>query len=336
MSVHSLVAKDLVKDFVVHRGGGQTAVAQVLQDVSITLQSGRIMGVVGESGSGKSTLARILAGFEQPTSGTLLLDGEAVKVAGRADRRRYGSGVQMVFQDPFAALNGQKPVRHNLERALRIHGLAKSRKDAEPKIIELLERVRLFPGSQFIDKYPHELSGGQRQRVCIARALAVSPWVLLGDEPISMLDVSMRLDVLNLLDELRSDGFAMLYITHDLASARYICDDLAVMYAGRIVEAGPAADVIANPTHPYTRLLVSSSPDPARVRSAEEKGVDWIRGAGEPPSPLNPPKGCRFHPRCPLATEECLTLPPRVYVTEDHWADCWHVDQVELLPTPAG
>jgi peptide/nickel transport system ATP-binding protein len=328
---HTLVAENVDKDFVVHQGGGRTAVAQVLRDTSITLQSGRITGVVGESGSGKSTLARILAGFDSATSGRLLLDGQEVKITGRRSRKRFGAQVQMIFQDPFAALNNQRPVRHNLERALRIHGLATSRKDAEPKIIELLERVRLFPGAEFIDKLPHELSGGQRQRVSIARALAVNPIVLLGDEPISMLDVSMRLDVLNLLDDLRTEGLAMLYITHDLASARYLCDDLAVMYGGRLVEFGPADDVISNPSHPYTRLLVHASPDPARAIAAEQD-VAWSRGSGEPPSPLKPPEGCPYHPRCPLATAICATRPPRVQVSHEHWSDCWHVDELQGSP----
>ncbi len=330
-----LSAQHVVKKFVVHRRGGRPVVAGALDDVSVELWSGRITGVVGESGSGKSTLARILAGFEEPTEGEVLVRGEPRVMTGRG-RKGYAAHVQMVFQDPFASLNGQRPVRHNLERALRIHGLARSRRDAEPQVLALLERVRLHPAREFIDKYPHELSGGQRQRVCIARALAVNPQVLLGDEPIAMLDVSMRLDILNLLADLRREGLGMLYITHDLASARYLCDDLNVMYAGRIVESGPAESVIADPQHPYTRLLLDASPDPARARGAADEAA-WAApvGTGEPVSLIEPPPGCRFHPRCPRATAECRTTPPPLAEHEGWSVACVHPLERSGAPAPA-
>src|SRR5699024_234945 len=209
--------------------------------------------------------------------------------------------------------------------ALKIHGRARSGKQIEQKIVELLERVNLTPPEQYIDKYPHELSGGQRQRIVIARALAVEPQVMLGDEPISMLDVSIRLDVLNLLTRLRDeDGVALLYITHDIASARYIADRINVMYAGEMVEGGPSESVIHSPQHPYTRLLLDSSPNPDRGLSQDQGSLfDEVGDLGEPPSLIEPPRGCRFNPRCPFAMEICTTdKPERTEVSPGHWARC--------------
>jgi peptide/nickel transport system ATP-binding protein len=324
-----LEAVDVAKHFAVANGVGDSSVVRAVEGASIRLEPGRITAVVGESGSGKTTLARILARFYEPTSGVIRLDG--VPVAGDGTRKKavqkaYRKDVQLIFQDPFGSLNPLHRVRHNLERAVRLHhrGLAKTA--LEERVTSLLERVSLSPASDYIDKFPHELSGGQRQRVVIARALAVEPRVLLGDEPISMLDVSIRLEMLNLLDQLRrEDGLALLYITHDIASARYLCDDIVVMYAGQMVEAGPKDAVISNPQHPYTKLLVESSPDPHRDVAVDR---DEIFGAadelGEPPSLIDPPSGCRFHPRCPFAMEKCrTTAPPRAQLADGRWADCW-------------
>ncbi|PSL37638.1 peptide/nickel transport system ATP-binding protein [Labedella gwakjiensis] len=324
-----LEAVDVAKHFAVANSVGDSSVVRAVEGASIRLEPGRITAVVGESGSGKTTLARILARFYEPTSGEIRLDG--VPVAGdgirkKAVQKSYRKAVQLIFQDPFGSLNPLHRVRHNLERAVRLHHGRLSRTEVDQRLASLLERVSLTPASDYLDKFPHELSGGQRQRVVIARALAVEPRVLLGDEPISMLDVSIRLEMLNLLDKLRrEDGLALLYITHDIASARYLCDDIVVMYAGQMVEAGPKDAVISNPQHPYTKLLVESSPDPHRDTAADR---DDIFGSadelGEPPSLIDPPTGCRFHPRCPFAMEKCrTTAPPRAQLPDGRWADCW-------------
>jgi peptide/nickel transport system ATP-binding protein len=241
------------------RGEGIRAV----EDVSFDLFPGKITALVGESGSGKSTVARLLARLYEPTAGMVLFRGDPVFAHHSARAvRRYRSEVQMIFQDPFGSLNPVKLVRHHLERPLRIHGIVPP-DQVEGRIYELLTSVGLVPADEFAQKYPHQLSGGQRQRVAIARALAVEPMVLLADEPISMLDVSIRMGILNLMLELKSRrGLAFLYITHDIASARYVADDILVMYKGHVVEQGETDAVLHNPLHPYTQLLLSAVPNP--------------------------------------------------------------------------
>jgi peptide/nickel transport system ATP-binding protein len=272
--------------------------------VSLALPASGITAVVGESGSGKSTMALMLVRLVKPTAGTILLDGEP---AARS-RRDYARQVQMVLQDPFSSLNPVHDVGYHLTRPLRLYR-------TKDTVAGLLERVSLPADTSA--KYPHELSGGQRQRVAIARALAVRPRVLLADEPVSMLDVSIRLGVLNLLASLRDeDGMAILYVTHDIASARYLADVITVMYAGQIVESGPATRVTDSPAHPYTRLLLSAAPDPdrpARTRHAR----------GAPPDMTRPPAGCRFRARCPHAMAICATAPPSVTVAAGHTSACW-------------
>jgi peptide/nickel transport system ATP-binding protein len=304
------------------RGRRAAGVVHAVEDVSIALAPGRVTAVVGESGSGKSTLARLLARLITPTSGNLLLDGHDVPASGRG-RREYSGQVQMVLQDPFSSLNPVHDVRYHLARPLQVHGLGGSRAGLDGVIAGLLERVALTPPDQYLRKYPHELSGGQRQRVAIARALAVQPRILLADEPVSMLDVSIRLGLLNLLGELRdTDGLGILYITHDIASARYLADEIMVMYAGQVVESGSARVVTDEPAHPYTQLLLSAAPDPDR------SGPPVLQGRGAPPSLVAPPAGCRFHPRCPHAMAVCADqVPPRFEVSSsdhgasDHGAD---------------
>ena len=324
-----LEAVDVAKHFTVRDRLGNPATVRAVEGASLSLRQGQITALVGESGSGKTTLARLLARFYRPTSGEIRLRGETVRDKGRKADRKYFSDVQLIFQDPFGSLNPLHRVRHNLARPLRIHHGLRDKAEVERRCLDLLERVSLTPAERFIDKFPHELSGGQRQRVVIARALAVEPRVLLGDEPISMLDVSIRLEMLNLLQRLRSDeGLSLLYITHDIAGARYLCDDIIVMYAGRMIEGGPKEDVIARPQHPYTRLLIESSPDPDRALPAERTGegglFDSDRDLGEPPSLIDPPSGCRFHPRCPLAMERCaIEAPPRTELPNGQWAHCW-------------
>ena len=289
-----------------------------VEDVSLSLPQSGITAVVGESGSGKSTLARLLARLITPTAGELLLDGSPVPASNR-HRREYARDVQLVLQDPFSSLNPVHDVRYHLARPLQIHGLGGQGADLEAAMTGLLERVSLTPAEQFLRKYPHELSGGQRQRVAIARALAVRPRVLLADEPVSMLDVSIRLGVLNLLGDLRErDQLGILYITHDIASARYLADVIMVMYAGEVVESGPAATLTDEPAHPYTQLLLSAAPDPDRPEPLS------LQGRGSPPSLVDPPACCRFHPRCPYAMAVCAEVtPPGSQVADQHVSACW-------------
>jgi peptide/nickel transport system ATP-binding protein len=321
-----LQARSVTKHFHVRGKVGQSGTVRAVEDADVDLHPGSIVALVGESGSGKTTLARMLSLYYPPTEGEILLNGKPItSVRGRAAKQYYGQ-VQLLFQDPFASLNSLKSIRHILGRALKIHGRANTKTDVEAKVIELLERVNLYPGKEYIDKYPHELSGGQRQRIVIARALAVGPKVMLGDEPISMLDVSIRLDVLNLLKRLRDEeGLALLYITHDIASARYIADEIKVMYAGQMVESGPTEEVIQNPAHPYTKLLLDSSPNPEAAAEHDRDSLfDGVGDLGEPPSLITPPDGCRFHPRCPVAMDICRTTEPAKFdIGNGHWSQCW-------------
>ncbi len=325
-----LEGRGLTKSFWVKRSSGLLARRSRLHavdDVSVQLRAGAVTAVVGESGSGKTTVARLLARIVKPDAGEVLLDGHAV-TAGRT--RAFAAQVQMVFQDPFASLNPVHKVRHHLVRPLQIHHSFDG--DLDEAVMQLLHRVALDPPAKFADKFPHELSGGQRQRVAIARALAVRPRVLLADEPVSMLDVSIRLGVLNLLAGLRdTERLAILYVTHDIASARYLADTIVVMYAGQLVEAAPSVSLTNSPAHPYTQLLLSAAPDPERL----ERPTLAARGA--PPSLLTPPPGCRFHPRCPHAMAICkVTAPPTVMVSPGHAAACWlHVDSGERKEPPA-
>jgi len=319
-----LEGRNLTKYFSVKRGRGILsghARLYAVEDVSLSLAPGSVTSLVGESGSGKTTVARMLAKIINPDAGEVLLDGEP---APQGRPRHYARQVQMVFQDPFASLNPVHRVRYHLARPLRIHDLAGD--DLNVTIAELLRRVALDPPQQYMSKFPHELSGGQRQRVAIARALAVQPRVLLADEPVSMLDVSIRLGVLNLLADLRDrEHLAILYVTHDIASARYLADTIIVMYAGQVVESAPSTRLTDNPAHPYTQLLLSAAPDPDRLEPPS------LAGSGAPPNLITPPSGCRFHPRCPHAMAICSAkAPPSVSVSSGHAASCWlHVDPAQ-------
>jgi peptide/nickel transport system ATP-binding protein len=297
-----------------------------VDEVDLELRRGRVTAMVGESGSGKSTVARLLAQLYPQTAGTVRLHGNPVSVRSGRRFRAYCRRVQLVFQDPFASLNPAHTVRYHLTRALRTHNRAGTGDTGLREALDtLLEQVQLTPPVRYLDKFPHELSGGQRQRVAIARALAAGPEALLADEPVSMLDVSIRLGVLNLLRDLRDRlNLAILYITHDIASARYFADEVLVMYAGRVVEGGDSETVTQHASHPYSRLLISSAPDPDRIAglATETKEV----GGGEPPSLIAPPSGCRFHPRCPHVMLVCREeSPPRFDIgdVDGHWAACW-------------
>jgi peptide/nickel transport system ATP-binding protein len=304
-----LEVRSLTKRFPVGSGLRNRSQVHAVDDVSFELREGKVTALVGESGSGKSTVARLLARLYEPTDGEVLFEGSDVsRVKRRDDVLRYRSQVQMIFQDPFASLNPVKTIRHHVERPLRIHGVVPSNR-VEERVYELLATVGLVPPEDVAKKYPHELSGGQRQRVAIARALAVEPRVVLADEPISMLDVSIRIGILNLMLRLKEEhGIAFLYVTHDLASARYVADDILVMYAGQIVERGPIEEVLADPLHPYTRLLLAAVPDPGKglhVSRIEER-------KGRAAAAVDPPEGCRFVSRCPLAIDVCRQVTPQL------------------------
>src|SRR5262245_50653570 len=287
-----LEVRELTKHFPVRTTALKSAgMVHAADDVTFTLRPGTITALVGESGSGKSTVARLLAKLYDPTSGQVLFEGKDIaKRGGRDALLDYRSQVQMIFQDPFGSLNPVKTVRHHVSRPLLIHKVV-PRAEVEARVHELLRTVGLVPADTIAAKYPHELSGGQRQRVAIARALAVEPKVLLADEPISMLDVSIRLGILNLMLKLKEEhNLAFLYVTHDIASARYVADEMLVMYAGQIVERGPTEEVLQNTLHPYTRLLLSAVPDPATGLHHER--IESHRGVAA--AAVNPPDACRF------------------------------------------
>ncbi|MDQ2716334.1 MAG: ABC transporter ATP-binding protein [Chloroflexota bacterium] len=353
-----LEAVHIKKDFPLGatRWFGSARAVHTVENTSLTLYPGRAMALVGESGSGKTTVARLLARLYEPTSGTLRFQGVPVTKRFGA-LRAYRRQVQYIFQDPFSSLNPVHSVRYHLGRALRLHGYARHAGDARRQILALLERVNLTPAEQFIDKFPHQLSGGQRQRIAVARALAVRPSVILADEPVSMLDVSIRLDMLNLLLRLKEeDELAFLFITHDIASARYFAEETLVMYAGQMVEGGSTEEVIHHPRHPYTQLLLAAAPDPDTMGQRTKSVVAPLRlpspadnagsmahptdtqatntqattngtsspARGEPPSLINPPGGCRFHPRCPHAMDICRQrFPRRTEFGEGHWTHCF-------------
>ncbi|MHB8293085.1 MAG: ABC transporter ATP-binding protein [Acidimicrobiales bacterium] len=329
----AMEAVSLHKDFRL----GRRAVLHAVQDVNLNLYKGAVVALVGESGSGKSTVAKLLAGQERLTSGTIRLDGKTVNLRGRQAFRRYKSAVQYVFQDPFSSLNPVHTVRYHLARPIRLHHGHQSRDGLAEKLVALLNQVQLTPAEQYLAKYPHELSGGQRQRVAVARALGARPSVLLADEPVSMLDVSIRLGMLSLFDDLRERfQLAMLYITHDIASARYFSDEVFVMYAGEIVERGPAEEITQDPAHPYTQLLVSSSPDPDDLGSILRHGAEGTTRQSD--EGVVESIGCRFSPRCPFADDQCRQEQPILLSIEpSRAAACWHLDRAAavLPPSPA-
>jgi peptide/nickel transport system ATP-binding protein len=298
----------LTKHFRVQSGFLDKSYVHAVDDVSFTLRPGTITALVGESGSGKSTVARLLARLYEPTGGSIVFAGDDLTTIRRKrDVLGYRRQVQMTFQDPFDSLNPAKTIRHHLERPLEIHNIV-PKNQVEERVYELLDTVGLVPPERIAARYPHELSGGQRQRVAIARALAVEPSVIVADEPISMLDVSIRLGILNLMADLkREKNLAFLYVTHDLASARYIADDMLVMYAGQIVERGPVDKVLQEPLHPYTQLLISSVPDPAK---GEQPDIEVRKGHAA--AAVDPAEGCRFLNRCPLAIEVCSQVTPQL------------------------
>ena len=298
-----------------------------VDDVNLAIEPGQIVALVGESGSGKSTIARLLALIYRPTRGRIYFHGRPLdRMKSRRDLLDYRGRVPMVFQDPYSSLNPVYPVSHALFRALILHWPNLDADGRRAAAEEILGSVGLAPAASFLGKYPHELSGGQRQRIGFAVALACSPELILADEPVSMLDVSVRIGVLNLMADLRqTKGVSILYITHDLASARYVADRLLVMYAGHVIESGPTDDVLAHPKHPYTQLLLSAVPDP-RAPLTTRPAAD----IGEAPRVIDPGEGCRFRARCPLAIDVCSRItPPLRELRPRHLAAC-HVAASEL------
>src|SRR2546425_2175375 len=300
--------------------------------INLSIHEDEIVALVGESGSGKSTIARLIAGVYKPTSGDILHRGKSVKgLRSRREVLEYRGRVPMVFQDPYGSLSPVYQVSHGIMRALKLHRPDLSRRGRQDEAERLLEAVGLVPARDFLSKYPYQLSGGQRQRIGFAQALACNTELILADEPVSMLDVSVRIGVLNLMAGLRrTQRISFLYITHDIASARYVADRLIVMYAGQVAESGPAEDVLAHPKHPYTQLLLSAVPDPRAPISLPTSSE-----VAEPPRVVDPGEGCRFRSRCPYAIDECHAVTPRLRVLRpEHEAAC-HVatsDLAEISP----
>jgi peptide/nickel transport system ATP-binding protein len=311
-----LEVRDLTKHFSLGGTLGSKHV-HALNGASFTISRGEVVALVGESGSGKSTTARLITRLIEPTRGEILLHGRNVlKEERHGASKAYRKAVQMIFQDPYASLNPARTIGFHLQRPLQIH---KRSRDVDQAVLDLLTSVGLTPADEVAQKYPYQLSGGQRQRVAVARALAVDPEIILADEPISMLDVSIRMGVLNLIDELKEErGIGFLYITHDLASARYIGDRTIVMYAGYMVEGADSVDLMEHPAHPYSKLLLSAVPDPEGGLAREP-----ARTRGDPPSLIDPPPGCPFAPRCEHVMDLCRTSMPDVRtVSPGHWTRC--------------
>ncbi|WP_448376701.1 ABC transporter ATP-binding protein [Fervidobacterium sp.] len=291
-----LKVENLRKEFAI-RKGFKTLTVKALRGVALELREKEIVSIVGESGCGKTTLLRVLARIYEPTKGNIELFGKQLpNKMNRKEELEFRRNVQMVFQDPFASLNPTKTIAHVLERPLKIHKIPNKKEVIE----SVLNEVELTPVENYLQKYPHELSGGQRQRVVFARSIITKPRIILADEPTSMLDVSIKSGILNLMLKLRNDyKIAFLHVTHDLAAAKYVSDRIIVMYAGIVVEEGDAKEVVNNPLHPYTKILKEAAPDPEK--SSATSFVD----TGEPPSLITPPPGCPFAPRCRFAKPEC-------------------------------
>ena len=306
--------------------GGETSYVKAVDGVDMSIGAGETMGVVGESGCGKSTLGEVMVGLQKPTAGTIRFLGRDVNEMGKAELQAFRRNVQMIFQDPYESLNPRFTVEEWIREPLEIHGLS----NQDERIYTALQRAELTPPEQFLKQNPHQLSGGQRQRVSIARALVLEPKFIVADEPVSMLDVSVRASILNLLESLVEElNMGALYISHDLSLIRQMCDRTTVMYLGKVAEQGPTEELIKDPKHPYSRALLDAVPIPNPSSSITEPQLD-----GEPPDPVDLPEGCNFRPRCPFATDECFEEPSLdAYVTDDgsRKASCWRVDAIDAM-----
>jgi peptide/nickel transport system ATP-binding protein len=301
----------------------KTKLVHAVEDASFTVKQGQVLALVGESGSGKTTTIRLIARLIPVTRGDIYFESVDILNAepGRASLV-YRNKVQLIFQDPFSSLNAVHTIEHHLSRPLILHKKVTNRWELHERVCTLLERVDLNPAEDIASRYPHQLSGGQRQRVAIARSLAVEPKLILADEPISMLDVSIRMGILNLIEKLKTEqGISFVYITHDLASARYIGDQIIVMYAGHMVEGGDSEVILSQAVHPYTRLLLSAVPDPGAGLATQKN----LGARGEVPSLIDPPPGCPFVARCPLVQTDCRrSMPERSEISPGHWVRCHH------------
>jgi len=316
-----LEVRDLVKHFHVGAGflGRAVGVVRAIDGVSFEIRRGETLGLVGESGCGKTTTGRCILQLERPTSGRIVFEGGDLGALSDDELRKVRRHMAVIFQDPYSSLNPRMSVGEILEEPLKVHGIVPDRVARAARVRELLEQVGLLP--QHARRYPHQLSGGQRQRVGIARALAVEPSLIICDEPVSALDVSIQAQIINLLEELQARlGLTYLFIAHDLSVVRHISDRVAVMYLGKVVELADRQALYEDPLHPYTRALLSAVPIPdPQLEARRERTV--LRG--EVPSPLKPPSGCVFHPRCPIAIDRCAAeIPPLREIKPGHWAAC--------------
>ena len=320
-----LDVRNLVKYFPITRGilfKKQVGTVKAVDGVSFQLRKGETLGLVGESGCGKTTTARTILRLEEPTEGEVYFQGQNIFDLNKKEMREIRREIQVIFQDPYASLNPRMTVHDIISEAWRIHAGVVPKKQQRARVHELLELVGLNP--DHTNRYPHQFSGGQRQRIGVARALALAPSVVIADEPVSALDVSVQAQVVNLLEDIQDElGLSYIFIAHDLSVVRHICDRIAVMYLGKIVEIGDEEGVYDNTGHPYTQALLASTPavDPALRRQR-------LAVKGELPSPLDPPPGCAFHRRCPYATELCARERPELEPLEDRLVACHHADQL--------
>ncbi|MEO3470867.1 oligopeptide/dipeptide ABC transporter ATP-binding protein [Roseomonas sp. CAU 1739] len=333
MSTPILEVNDLKKHFPIRGGffGGTTGYVYAVDGVSFSIEKGETLSLVGESGCGKSTVGKAILKLFDITAGQVVLDGQRIDDMAYASLRPMRRRMQVVFQDPFSSLNPRMRVRDILAEPIRNFGLAKDSADLDRRINELMDRVRLPRDA--VGRWPHEFSGGQRQRICIARALAAEPDVIICDEAVSALDVSVKAQIVNLLQDLQRElGLAMLFISHDLAIVEHMTHRVAVMYLGKIVEIAPKKQLFAAPKHPYTEALLSAVPVPEPGAARER-----IILKGDVPSPINPPKGCRFHTRCPYAFDRCRQDEPLLRQTEEgHWSACHLHDRPDAENPLAG